>query len=43
MNFVLRVERVSGKAPGELAHEAQAKMAVLRAELDALRGKGGES
>lgn len=42
-DFVLRVERVSGKTPGELVHEAQAEVAVLRAELDALRGKGGES
>lgn len=43
LDFVLRVERVSGKTPAMLVDEARAEVAVLRAEMDALRGKGGES
>ena len=41
VDFVLRAERVSGKSPGELVHDAQAKMAVLRADLETRRGKAG--
>lgn len=41
MGLVLRVERLSGKPPGELVHEAQAEVAALRRELEALRAAGG--